>query len=74
MAPALRTTVDVVAMADHLCRRYAIGSGGSPPPEGNDGEALARLGVSALEADRIHSELMRRLEASRTFLDLLERR
>jgi putative nucleotidyltransferase with HDIG domain len=71
VSPSLLTIIDVVSSADAMCRRFALGDGGSPPPEGL-GDELARLGLTTLQVDPIHIELMQRLERSKIFLELVD--
>ncbi|RMH36238.1 MAG: HDOD domain-containing protein [Deltaproteobacteria bacterium] len=64
--------VDIVAVADRLCRTFALGNSGSPAPEEPADDALATIGLGPLDVDTIYSELMRRLEQSKTFLQLVD--
>jgi putative nucleotidyltransferase with HDIG domain len=63
--------VDMVAVSDEICRMYKIGDGGSPPPDAPDTSSLARLGLSPMHTLEIYSALMRRLEVSKIFLELV---
>ncbi len=63
--------VDIVAVSDEICRVYGIGDGGSPPPDAPDPAALARLGLLPIHTLEIYSALMRRLEVSKIFLELV---
>ncbi len=72
LAPSLVTLVDIVSVADELARMFSLGESGSPAPEEQDVEALERVGLSTLKVDEIYSQLMRKLEASSSFLTLLD--
>jgi putative nucleotidyltransferase with HDIG domain len=74
LAPSLQAMIDVVQVADGLVRSFHIGDGGSPAPEHHDEAALARLGLSTLHVSELYSALMRRLESSKVFLDLIDDR
>jgi len=72
LAPSLMSLVDIVAVADEMARVFNLGDSGSPAPEKHDVAALERLGLSSISVDKIYSELMRKLEVSKSFLDLLD--
>ncbi len=72
LAPSLMSMVDIVAVADEMARVFQLGESGSPSPEQHDLVGLERLGLSSLSVDKIYSELMRKLEVSQSFLDLLD--
>lgn len=74
LARNLAAAVDIVAVADALCRRFALGDSGSPPPQDPEIDALSRIGLGPTHVDELYSALMRRLETSKTFLELLEDR
>jgi HD-like signal output (HDOD) protein len=74
LSPSLQATVDVVALANDLCRGFKIGDGGSPAPERHEEALLTRLGLSFIHIDDIYTQLMRRLETSKPFLDLIDDR
>ena len=61
---------DIVSIADAICRMYNIGNGGSAPPDPRL-IPLNRLGLSHIHLEQIHSDLMRRLELSKVFLELV---
>jgi len=72
LAPSLMSLVDIVSVADEMARVFKLGESGSPSPEKHDMAALDRLGLSSISVDKIYSELMRKLEVSKSFLDLLD--
>lgn len=72
LAPSLMSLVDIVAVADELVLSFKLGDSGSVGPEQHDLSALDRLGLSSLSVDTIYSKLMTKLEASKSFLDLLD--
>lgn len=72
LSAPLRGILDVVALADELCRIHQLGDSGSPSPEGPDVETLQALGLSLAALDGVHADMMRTLEKSRVFLDLLD--
>jgi len=72
LAPALLAIVDLVAVSDEICRHHAIGDGGSPAVDKVDPAALERLGLGPTHLDAIHTDLMRRLELSKIFLELID--
>ena len=71
-SPSLQNGVDVVALADELCRHFKLGESGSPRPDLPSVALLERVGMTRLHVDEMHTSLMRRLEASKVFLDLVE--
>jgi hypothetical protein len=71
-SPSLQAGVDVVALADDLCRHFRLGESGSPRPDAPSPSLLERVGMSPLHVDEVHTQLMRRLETSKVFLDLVE--
>ncbi len=71
-SPTLQGGVDVVALADEVCRFYRLGESGSPAPEAPSAAMLERLNMSPLHVEEVHTALMRRLETSKAFLDLVE--
>ena len=52
--------------------RAKIGDSGSPPPEHLSTTALERVGLSTLQAREIHTKLMKQLEVSSMFLQLVD--
>jgi putative nucleotidyltransferase with HDIG domain len=64
--------LDIVSLADDVCRFHAIGDSGSPKPDTPDADALDALGMTTLSLDGIYTDLMRVLEKSRTFLALID--
>jgi putative nucleotidyltransferase with HDIG domain len=68
----LQSGVDVVALADDLCRSFKLGESGSPHSGKPAAPLLDRLGLSPLHVDELHTSLMRRLETSKVFLDLVD--
>jgi len=71
-SPSLQSGVDVVALADDLCRYFRLGESGSPHSGQPSTSLLERIGMSPLHVDELHTSLMRRLETSKVFLDLVE--
>ena len=72
LSKPLLAGIDIIAVADEMCRMYQIGNGGSPAPEQHTIENLERIGLSTLTVDKIYSELMRTLEQSKVFLELVD--
>ena len=72
LAPSLMSLVDIVSVADEMARVFQLGDSGSPAPDHHDTKALERLGLTSISVDTIYSELMRKLEVSKSFLDLLD--
>ncbi|MCP4443916.1 MAG: HDOD domain-containing protein [Myxococcales bacterium] len=72
LAPSLMSLVDIVSVADEMARVFQLGDSGSPSPEKHDFDALKRLGLSTISVDKIYTELMRKLEVSKSFLNLLD--
>lgn len=72
LAPALMSLVDIVTVADELARIFELGDSGSPAPEKQDLAALERIGLSSLSVDQIYTQLMRKLEDSKSFLTLMD--
>jgi putative nucleotidyltransferase with HDIG domain len=71
-APSLQPGVDVVALADDLCRSFHLGQSGSPHSGQPSAALLERVGLTPLHVGEVHTNLMRRLETSKVFLDLVE--
>jgi putative nucleotidyltransferase with HDIG domain len=71
-SPSLQGGVDVVALADDLCRKFKLGESGSPHSGTPSTPLLERVGLSPIHVDELHTSLMRRLETSKIFLDLVE--
>jgi len=72
LAKPLLGVLDIVALADEVCRIHGIGDSGSPKPDAPDLGALESLGMTTLQLDGIYGDLMRTLEKSKTFLDLID--
>jgi putative nucleotidyltransferase with HDIG domain len=72
LAPSILATLDVVTAANDLCRFFEIGASGSPAPEKPDLSYIVEMGMSHLAMDEIRTRLMKRLEASRVFLELVD--
>lgn len=72
LSKTLQTSVDIVAVSDELVRSYDIGNSGSPPCENIDPTLLDRAGLSAQQERVIYTDLMRELEVSKVFLQLLD--
>jgi putative nucleotidyltransferase with HDIG domain len=63
--------LDIVVLADTLCRRFEIGNGGDPVVPDLDNALLDRLGLTTLDLPQIKGEMTRKVEQSKVFLDLL---
>ena len=74
LAPSLQAMVDVIIAADAICRLHHLGQSGSPSPDKVEPEILARIGLLPTHVDELYSQLMRRLEASKAFLELVDER
>lgn len=72
LLPALLDILDTVAMSNEICRFYGLGDGGSPQPDRFDEALLHRLGLVPRDIEPIHDDLIRKLEHSKIFLDLLD--
>ncbi len=72
LSKKLVASMDIVACADDLVRSYEIGDGGSPKPESLDLVHLDRLGISVAQERMVYTELMRDLELSKAFLELVD--
>lgn len=72
LSSSIVTLVDIVSVADELARGFHLGESGSPAPDGRDFEALERVGLSANSVDLVYTELMRKLEKSKSFLNLVD--
>lgn len=68
--PYLLASIDIVNIADALCRRFALGDSGSPAPDPSK-VPLATIGLLPIHVDEIYTQLMRRLEQSKVFLELV---
>ncbi|MCP4606290.1 MAG: HDOD domain-containing protein [Proteobacteria bacterium] len=67
----LRALVDVVVLANILCRRFEIGDGGNPVISDLDDDLVDRLGLLKKDMPQIKGEMTRKVEQSKVFLDLL---
>jgi putative nucleotidyltransferase with HDIG domain len=67
----LHPIADVVALADVLCRREKIGSGGDEIIPTPDRELLERLNLTAISLQKIQDQIPAAIERSRIFLELL---
>jgi len=72
LSPALLAVIDIVSVANDLCRHYKLGDGGSSGETSIDLGVLAQLGMTTIQVDALYSDLMRKLEKSKVFLQLLE--
>jgi putative nucleotidyltransferase with HDIG domain len=68
----LHPVADLIAVADLLCRRSKIGSGGDEIVPEADASLLDRLNLSELALRQIEDEIPQAIERSRAFLELLE--
>ncbi len=69
--PDLRALVDVVVLANTLCRRFEIGDGGDSTIPDLDKELMERLGLLPKDLPNLKGEMTRKVEQSKVFLDLL---
>jgi len=72
LTKSLRAVADITALADHLALYYKLGDSGSPKPDEHRKDTLERVGMSTIQVDKIYSAVMRRLEASKVFLTLVD--
>lgn len=72
LASPLAAVMDIIALADEITRIHHLGESGSPAPERVDEDKLKRLGLTTLQLGAIHTDMMHKLEKSRTFLDLID--
>lgn len=63
--------LDIIVLADTLCRRFEIGNGGDPVVPDVDKNLMDRLGLFARDLPQIKGEMTRKVEQSKVFLDLL---
>jgi HD-like signal output (HDOD) protein len=63
--------LDIIVLADALCRRFEIGNGGDPVVPEVDRDLLGRLGLFTKDLPQIRGEMTRKVEQSKVFLDLL---
>jgi HD-like signal output (HDOD) protein len=71
VAKALQPQVDVVVLADAVCRRWEIGDGGDHVIPDIDKALVDRLGLTVVGLDQVKGEIARLVEKSKVFLDLL---
>ena len=78
MTPGIRTITEIVACADELAHRCANTVGVDEAIEDGDAAAAAalfeHLGLSTTTLDDFYSRTMKKLEASKVFLTLLEKK
>lgn len=67
----LQSLLDIVILADTLCRMFEIGDGGDPVIPEVDRELIDRLGVLKKDIPQLKGEMTRKVEASKIFLKLL---
>ncbi|MCP4674608.1 MAG: HDOD domain-containing protein [Deltaproteobacteria bacterium] len=67
----LQSLLDVVVLADTLCRRFEIGDGGDPVIPDLDTDLADRLGLFQKDMPQIKGEMTRKVEQSKVFLELL---
>ena len=73
LAPALRHNAEIVAVADLVSRAVAVTAGQAAPIEEPETRGfLTALGVSEEACNSFHHRVMRQLERSRPFLDLIQ--
>ena len=63
--------LDIIVLADTLCRRFEIGNGGDPVVPDVDKDLMDRLGLLMKDLPQIKGEMTRKVEQSKVFLDLL---
>ncbi|MDD5308927.1 MAG: HDOD domain-containing protein [Deltaproteobacteria bacterium] len=63
--------LDIVVLANLLCRRFEIGDGGDSVIPELDRPLLARLGLLESDVSQVRGEIARKTEKSKVFLDLL---
>jgi putative nucleotidyltransferase with HDIG domain len=63
--------LDVVVLADALCKRFEIGNGGDPVVPEVDKNLMTRLNLVMNDLPQIKGEMTRKVEQSKVFLDLL---
>ena len=71
VAKALQPQVDVVVLANAVCRRWEIGDGGDQVIPDIDKALVDRLGLTVVGLDQVKGEIARLVEKSKVFLDLL---
>jgi len=67
----LQPQVDVVVLANTLCRRFEIGDGGDLVIPDIDKKIVERLGLLQNDLDQMKGEMTRKIEDSKIFLDML---
>jgi putative nucleotidyltransferase with HDIG domain len=72
LAPKLMSIVDIVAVADAMALVYQLGDSGSVAPDKLDPQMLERVGLSISSIDAVYSQVMRKLEESKSFLSLMD--
>jgi HD-like signal output (HDOD) protein len=68
----LHPVVDMVQLANGICRRFAVGDAGEGMVPEVDKALLERLGLVGYDVEDLRSELMRAIERSKAFRDLFE--
>ncbi len=67
----MQALLDIVVLADSLCRRFEIGDGGDPVIPDLDDDLVERLGLLKKDMPQVKGEMTRKVEQSKVFLDLL---
>lgn len=68
----LHPVVDMVVLANQICRRFAIGNSGEAIVPDVDRKVLDRLGLVGYDVEALRGELMRAIERSKAFRELFE--
>jgi putative nucleotidyltransferase with HDIG domain len=63
--------LDIIVLADTLCRRFGIGNSGDLVVPEVDKDSIERLGLFVKDLPQIKGEMTRKVEKSKVFLDLL---
>jgi len=68
----LNPVVDMVQLANQICRRFAIGDSGEGIVPEIDTRLLERLGLLGYDVEDLRGELLRAIDRSKAFRDLFE--
>jgi len=72
LPPNLHPVVDMVMLANQICRRFAIGDSGEGVVPEVDKNLLERLGLLGYDVESLRGELLHAIERSKAFRDLFE--